>query len=138
MQVHQLPIDRAYTGKHLWVALAPGERFADSPLRVGLTAAAVPDRAVAALRLPPIRSIVDAGVACGAVRMADGSEFAIHAPIGGLVTIHNAAAIEQPELLAQDPFHAGWLFAVLPAPGSSSDGLLTHTRYLEELRTVTR
>ncbi|MBB5912195.1 glycine cleavage system H protein [Nocardia transvalensis] len=125
MQVQHFPIDRSYTEKHGWLALAPGDRFSDYPLRVGLTPAFVADRDIVALDLPLVRTLVEAGAPCGAVRTAGHGPCPIYAPISGLVTIHNAAAIARPELVAEDPFHAGWLFAVLPTPGSTMNGLLT-------------
>jgi glycine cleavage system H protein len=134
MQVQQFPIDRTYTDKHSWLALAPGTRFSDDPLRTGVTPTAVTDLDIVSLELPPVRSTVQANTPCGVIRTASGSAIPIYAPIGGLVTIHNAEALGNPRLVAEDPFHAGWLLAILPAADSSANELLTQTQYCEEVR----
>jgi glycine cleavage system H protein len=132
MQVQHFPIDRTYSNQHSWLALAPGDRFADYPIRAGLTPLAVRGHEVVAVELPPVRSIVAARVPCGSVRLAGRAAFPIYSPIAGMITIHNAEAIARPESVAEDSFHTGWLFAVLPTPRSSTNGLLTLTQYLEE------
>lgn len=133
MQVQHFPDDRTYTDQHSWLALAPGGRLSDYPLRTGLTPAVVAGRDITAVELPPVRSLVEAGVRCGAIHPATGPAFPIFAPISGLITIHNPEVFARPELLAADPFRAGWLFAILPTPRSSTNGLLTYARYLAEV-----
>ena len=57
----------------------------------------------------------------------------VYAPITGIVTMVNTTVREDPSIVASDPFHAGWLFAVLPVAVSSTDGLLSASEYENRL-----
>jgi hypothetical protein len=58
----------------------------------------------------------------------------VYAPITGLVAAVNPAVREDPGVVACDPYHAGWLFAVLPTDESSTNELLTAADYADLLR----
>lgn len=110
-----------------WVAVHPGHAVPDFPVRCGVTA-----EATAALSggiridLPPVRTFVTAGQVCGRIR-SETSNVAIHAPVSGLVTIHNPEIVDAPDLVVLDPVSAGWLFAVMVdnpvRPCSTTEGL---------------
>ncbi|MDF3304183.1 glycine cleavage system protein H [Rhodococcus sp. T2V] len=133
MRARQIPSDRRFTATHSWVALAPGQHFSDFPLRAGVTDTALDDVEVVRLDLPAVRSTIEAGAPCALVWTSARSALTVYAPISGLVTMTNADAAENPQLVADDPFHRGWLFAVLPSPTSSAYGLLTPAQYATEL-----
>jgi len=57
----------------------------------------------------------------------------VYAPITGVVSAVNGAVRADPGVVARDPFHAGWLFTVLPSGESSTDELLTASDYADSL-----
>lgn len=133
MRAQQIPTDRRYTVNHSWLAIAPGAKFADYPIRSGVTETALEDVDIVALDLPAVRSTVIAGAPCALIWSSTRSAITVYAPISGLITLTNTDAVEDPRLVADDPFHTGWLFAVLPTPASSTYGLLTPAQYANEL-----
>ena len=133
MRARQIPSDRRFTATHSWLALAPGQNFSDFPLRAGVTDTALDGVEVVRLELPAVRSTIEAGAPCALVWTSARTAVTVHAPISGLVTMTNADAAADPQLVADDPFHSGWLFAVLPSPTSSAYGLLTPAQYATEL-----
>ncbi len=56
-------------------------------------------------------------------------DLAVPAPLAGEVTAANAALIDAPELINQDPYGAGWLVALKPATWPAP-GLLDAEAYL--------
>lgn len=136
MRAGKIPSDRRFTATHSWLALAPGQSFSDYPLRAGgVTDTALDEIEVVGLELPAVRSTIDAGAPCALVWTSARTVVTVFAPISGLVTMTNDDALANPQLVADDPFHRGWLFAVLPpSPTSSAYGLLTPpAQYAHEL-----
>ena len=117
-----------YTESGGWLA-APTGRLTETPLRTGVTAAALDSLPIIAVELPPVRSTIVAGEPCGLLWTSTAA-VTLRAPISGLVTIGNAAVSADPDLVRLDPFGAGWLFAVLPATDTTIDDLLTPAQYL--------
>jgi glycine cleavage system H protein len=126
-----IPSNRLYTSTHSWLTLGPDEVLADHPLRVGITAAALVDTDIVLLELPAVRQTVTAHTPCAHL-VTPSAAIPVYAPIDGLVTIVNVEAVADPRLVAQDPYHRGWFFALLPIRSSSVSGLLTATRYRAE------
>lgn len=124
-----VPTDRQYTDVHSWLTPAPQKRLGDQPLRVGVTDTATEGTCVVAVELPPIGSAIEAGEPCALIVTSPLSITPVYAPIDGLVTAVNAAVRDDPGIVARDPFRAGWLIAVLPTTGSSTDELLTASEY---------
>ena len=86
----------------------------------------------ALLRSPGTRSSDLAGIR-RAVRVDHGYDVTVLAPISGPVTLTNTAALADPSIVVEDPFGAGWLFAVLPSPTTTTAGLLTAAQYRNAL-----
>jgi glycine cleavage system H protein len=128
-----LPADRRYTDLHSWLALPADQRLGDRPLRVGITEAAVDGVHIISVELPPVGAALEAGEQCALIWSNPLSAMPVYAPVTGLVTAVNAEAREDPGIVARDPFHAGWLFAVLPTHESSTDELLTAADYADLL-----
>jgi glycine cleavage system H protein len=130
MSEAHIPTDRSYTGDHEWVLIAPGaEVLPDTPVRVGITAVAVEALGeLVYLDLPDVGSTIVAGQACGEVESTK-TVSELLPPVSGRVTLVNNAAIEEPSLVATDPYGDGWLFAVL---ATESGRLLTAAEYAEE------
>ncbi|MDV7086404.1 glycine cleavage system protein H [Rhodococcus opacus] len=133
MRAGKIPSDRRFTATHSWLALAPGQSFSDYPLRAGVTDTALDEIEVVGLELPAVRSTIEAGAPCALVWTSARTVVTVFAPISGLVTMTNTEALANPQLVADDPFHRGWLFAVLPSSTSSAYGLLTPAQYANEL-----
>ncbi|MFC9557900.1 glycine cleavage system protein H [Rhodococcus sp. NPDC056960] len=129
----EFPTGRIYTSSHSWLALPPGQALSDYPLRAGITTTALDGLDVVGLDLPAVRSTVNAGAPCALIWSSSRTVVTMYAPLSGLVTMTNIAAIEDPQLVARDPHYAGWLFAILPIPTSSTNDLLAPAQYKTEL-----
>ncbi|MBB3039191.1 glycine cleavage system protein H [Hoyosella altamirensis] len=135
MKAHLIPTDRHYSSGHSWLALAPGGRFADYPLRVGVTDIALANAGdILRIELPPVSDTIRAGAPCARLWMSSHPVLTVRSPISGRVTITNPHVVDDPQLIADDPFYKGWLFAILPSPASSGEGLLTPAQYAHKLR----
>ena len=132
------PADRHYTDADSWLAHAPYQRLGDCPLRVGVTATAVEGIDTISVELPRVGTVVEAGEPCALIGTSPLSLMPVYAPITGIVTMVNATVRENPSLVASDPFHAGWLFAVVPVAVSSTDGLLSASEYENRINRAPR
>ncbi len=116
-----VPEDLGYTAEHEW---ARGGEV----LTVGITEFAVSALGdVVYLELPPPGTAVHEGERCGEVESTK-SVSDLYSPASGTVVEVNAAVIERPELLNQEPYGRGWLFAVRVAEPPT---LLSPARYRE-------
>ncbi|MHC6177587.1 glycine cleavage system protein GcvH [Glutamicibacter endophyticus] len=94
-----------YSVEHEWVDAA-------SPAKIGITqiaADALGD--VVYVDLPEVGSEVTAGDTCGEVESTK-SVSDLYSPVSGTVVEINQEAIDNPALLNEDPYGAGWLFTV--------------------------
>lgn len=125
-----IPADRGYTTDHEWVMIEPGtELLPGDPVRVGITSIAVAALGdLVYLDLPEVGSTVTAGEHCGEVESTKAVSD-LYSPVTGRVTLVNAAAMEDPTTVGADPYHEGWLFAVLPTACAE---LLTAESYFEQ------
>lgn len=116
-----LPTDRQYSAEHEWVQVEDGRA------RIGVTAYAAESLGdVVFIDLPQIGSTITAGQNCGEIESTK-SVSDLYAPVSGEVTEHNAAAVDNPELVNSDPYGEGWLFTV--AMTSSPSDLLDADSY---------
>jgi len=128
MSANVIPDDRSYTEQHEWVSIAPGAALPDTPVRVGITsvaAAALGD--LVYLDLPEVGSTIVAGEICGEVESTK-TVSELYPPVSGTVTAVNTAAVDDPALVASDPYGDGWLFEVQP---TAAGALLTAAEYEE-------
>src|SRR5699024_5104672 len=123
-----LPEDRGYTEEHEWVMIAPGAQPPADPVRIGITAHAAEELGeVVFAELPEVGTQVTAGEQCGELESTKAvSELC--SPVSGKVTEVNEALEDAPEAINDDPFGAGWLFAV---EVSGAPELWTAARYAE-------
>lgn len=101
-----IPTDRQYSAEHEWV------RIADGTATVGVTqyaADALGD--VVYLDLPEAGGTVTAGQTCGEIESTK-SVSDLYSPVSGTVVEVNQEAIDNPALVNEDPYGAGWLFTV--------------------------
>jgi len=120
------PNDRLYTAEHEWVLLAPDAPLPPEPVRVGLTTFALDALGdVVFVDLPEAGSPVSAGDACGEVESTK-SVSDLYSPVSGVVAEVNQAIVDDPALIAADPYEGGWLFSVR---AGESAKLLTAEEY---------
>ncbi|MFB0835752.1 glycine cleavage system protein GcvH [Arthrobacter halodurans] len=94
-----------YSAEHEWVD-------SSSPTKVGISqiaADALGD--VVYVDLPEVGAAVTAGESCGEVESTK-SVSDLYAPVTGTVVEINQEAVDNPALLNEDPYGAGWLFTV--------------------------
>ncbi|NNE91415.1 MAG: glycine cleavage system protein GcvH [Verrucomicrobiales bacterium] len=80
------------------------------------------------LELPEVGKTVSKGDEVGVVEsVKDASE--IYAPVSGEIVEVNEAAGEDPELVNNDPFGAGWIFKIKVSDAGEFEGLLDAAAY---------
>lgn len=119
-----VPANLNYTAEHEWLDQTSGTAT------VGITqyaADALGD--VVFVKLPDLGTVLTAGGVCGELESTK-SLSDLYAPVSGKVTQINQAAIDDPALINQDPYGAGWLFKVeIAAVGE----LLTPQQYQTQI-----
>lgn len=106
---YSLARDYYYHLGHSWVRVEHGGRS-----RIGLDDFAVslfgPSQNI---DLPPLGAVIQQDL-IGWTFQRENMEAAVLAPITGTVLAVNHGALEHPEIMHEDPYHAGWLFVVEP------------------------
>ena len=120
-----VPADLGYTKSHEWV-----RTLADGTVEVGIT-----DHAQHALgdlvfvEVPEAGRAVKAGEPCAVVESVKAASD-IYAALTGEVTAGNATLGAAPETVNADPYGAGWLMRLRPAPGAlAAAALLSAAEY---------
>ena len=94
-----------YSAEHEWIDDA-------SPAKIGISQVAADTLGdVVYVDLPEAGSTVTAGEACGEIESTK-SVSELFSPVTGTIVEVNAEAAENPALLNEDPYGAGWLFTV--------------------------
>jgi glycine cleavage system H protein len=119
----QFPDELRYSTDHEWVS-------ADSVrARVGITDFAQDALGdVVYVDLPDVGPAVTAGSTCAEVESTK-SVSEIYTPLTGVVVEVNQALNDSPELINQEPYGAGWIFAVEMSDPTELDGLLDAASY---------
>lgn len=119
-----VPANLHYTAEHEWLDQTSGTAT------VGITlyaADALGD--VVFVKLPDLNSEISAGSVCGELESTK-SLSDLYAPVSGKVVAVNDAAVDNPAVINQDPYGAGWLFKV---EVSSVGALLTADQYSAQI-----
>ena len=96
-----------YSAEHEWVAADGG-----GPVGIGISAVAADALGdIVYVDLPEVGSTVTAGETCGEVESTK-SVSDLYSPVTGEVTEINDAVVDDPALINNDPYGAGWLFKV--------------------------
>lgn len=108
-----VPADLKYTSEHEWI------RVDGDTATVGITAYAAEQLGdVVFVELPAVGTTVSTGAVVGEIESTK-SVGELFAPFDGEVVDSNQAAVDNPALVNEDPYGAGWmirvLFAELPA-----------------------
>lgn len=94
-----------YSAEHEWVD-------SSSPVKVGISAVAADALGdVVYVDLPAVGDTVTAGETCGEVESTK-SVSDLYAPVSGTIVDVNQEAVDNPAILNEDPYGAGWLFTV--------------------------
>ncbi len=123
-----IPSDLRYTKSHEWVRRAP-----NGTLEVGIS-----DHAQSALgdlvfaEVPEAGRKLSAGEACAVVESVKAASD-VYSPVSGTVIAGNTALADQPELLNQEPYGAGWLFRVEPSSADQAAALMSAADYAQYL-----
>ena len=111
-----------YSAEHEWVD-------ASSPVKVGIsTVAADALGDVVYVDLPAVGDTVTAGETCGEVESTK-SVSDLYAPVSGTIVEINQEAVDNPAILNEDPYGAGWLFTV---EVTEEGALLSAAEYAEK------
>jgi glycine cleavage system H protein len=118
-----IPEDLKYTKDHEWVRLEAGTAT------VGLSHHAQQEMGdLVFVELPEVGEKVEPGKAMGTVESVKAvSE--VFAPVAGEIAEINEALADQPELVNQEPYGAGWLARITLADSAAPDGLMTADEY---------
>ncbi len=123
-----IPNDLRYTKSHEWVRQLP-----DGTAEVGIS-----DHAQSALgdlvfaEVPEAGRELSAGEACAVVESVKAASD-VYSPLRGTVIAGNSVLANQPELLNQDPYGAGWLFRVAPKSADEAAALMSAADYAKYL-----
>jgi glycine cleavage system H protein len=118
-----VPEDLRYSSEHEWV------RASDKIARVGITDFAQDSLGdVVFVQLPDVGLDVVAGASVSEIESTK-SVSEVYVPVSGVVTAVNDALGEQPELVNQDPYGAGWIFEVELSNPAEVDALMDAAAY---------
>ncbi len=124
------PEDLKYTGEHEWLR-EPGEH--EGAVRIGITHYAQDALGdIVYVSLPEVGDAVEAGSTCGELESTK-SVSDIYSPVSGEITAINAAVIDEPKVINEDPYGEGWIFKVRISeePGDLLDAA-AYTKLIEE------
>ena len=111
-----------YSAEHEWVD-------GSSPVKVGISAVAADALGdVVYVDLPAVGDTVTAGETCGEVESTK-SVSDLYAPVSGTIVEINQEAVDNPAILNEDPYGAGWLF---PVEVTEEGALLSAAEYAEK------
>lgn len=124
----EIPTDLRYTESHEWASTEE-----DGTVRVGIT-----DHAQSQLgdlvfvELPEVGDRVEAGDACAVVESVKAASD-VYSPVTGEITAVNEDLDGSPELVNQDAFGEGWLFALTPDDAGEVDKLMDAEAYADSI-----
>jgi glycine cleavage system H protein len=114
----EYPDDVRYTEQHEWA------RLEGKQVRVGITDFAQDALGdVVYVDIPEVGTEVKAGEPFGEVESTK-SVSDIYSPVSGAVIERNAALVEAPETVNEDPYGEGWMVLIEPSDPSELDGLM--------------
>ncbi len=127
---YNIPADLLYTADHEWLRRDPDQ---PDEVTIGITDFAqeqVGD--VVYIELPPPGTALTAAEPFGEIESAK-TVAELYAPVSGQLIALNDALEEQPELVNESPYNAGWLVRIRLADAAQLDNLLAPDAYLQLL-----
>ena len=126
-----IPADLRYTKTHEW-----SKREADETT-VGVTAHAQEElRDVVFVELPKVGARVKQGEPAAVIESVKAA-FDIYAPVSGEVSRVNEFVTKSPQLVNEDCYGQGWLFAIRPSAPDEFDALLSAEAYTQQIQPTT-
>ena len=117
-----------YTKTHEWAK----REAADTT--VGITAHAQEElRDIVFVELPKVGKAVTQGEAVAVIESVKAA-FDIYAPVSGTLSRVNDAVVKSPQLVNQDCYGAGWLFAITPSQPGEFSGLMSAETYTGQIQ----
>jgi glycine cleavage system H protein len=118
-----IPEDLRYSREHEWV------RLDGRVARIGITDFAQDSLGdVVFVQLPDVGLDAVAGASVSEIESTK-SVSDVYVPVTGVVSAVNAALADQPELVNQDPYGAGWMFELEVSDPGELDALLDAAAY---------
>ena len=125
------PSELVYTKTHEWV------RRESADAVVGITAHAQEElRDIVFVELPKVGRALKQGEPAAVIESVKAA-FDIYAPISGTIARVNEAVVKSPQLVNQDCYGVGWLFAITPSDPKEFTGLMTADAYANQLKAET-
>ena len=124
-----IPKQLRYTKSHEWARKDPQD------IAVGITAHAQQElRDVVFVELPVVGRTVKQGEPVAVIESVKAA-FDIYAPVSGAISRVNEAVVNSPQVVNQDCYGAGWLFAISPSAPTEWEGLLSPDTYASQIST---
>jgi glycine cleavage system H protein len=118
-----IPDDLRYSREHEWV------RLDGRVARIGITDFAQDSLGdVVFVQLPDVGLDAVAGASVSEIESTK-SVSDVYVPLTGVVSAVNVALVDQPELVNQDPYGAGWMFELEVSDPGELDALLDAVAY---------
>jgi glycine cleavage system H protein len=126
----QIPSELCYTKTHEWA------RREGPEVVVGITAHAQEElRDVVFVELPKVGRAAKRSEPVAVIESVKAA-FDIYAPVSGTITRINEAIGKSPQLVNQDCYGSGWLFAISPGNPEELSSLLSAEDYAKQLQQV--
>ena len=127
----QVPPDFRYTKTHEWA------KRDTTDVLVGITSHAQEElRDVVFVELPKVGRTVKQGEAVAVIESVKAA-FDIYSPISGIISRINETVGKNPQLVNQDCYGAGWLYAIAPSAPKELDALLPADAYAKQIQAQT-
>ena len=124
-----VPKELRYTTSHEWA-----RRESDDTV-VGITSHAQEElRDVVFVELPKVGKEVKRGEAVAVIESVKAA-FDIYAPVSGTIGRVNEAVRKSPQLVNQDCYGGGWLYALMPSEPGEFDQLASAEDYAKQIQT---
>ena len=122
-----VPQDLLYTKTHEWA------RTENKEVVAGITSHAQEElRDVVFVELPNVGRVVKQGEPTAVIESVKAA-FDIYAPVSGTITRVNDAVAKSPQLVNEDCYGVGWLFAISPSAPSDRTALLSPDAYGKQI-----
>jgi glycine cleavage system H protein len=84
------------------------------------------------VELPAIGTRTQAGASFGEVESIKAVSD-LYAPVDGEIVEVNQQVVADPQIISRDPYGAGWLIKIRPAPHATWSRLLTYSEYQQQI-----
>ncbi len=126
-----IPTDLKYAETHEWARV--GKAKDKDIVTVGVSDYAQEELTdIVYVDLPKLGDTVEVGADCAVVESVKAASD-IYAPVSGKVVEINAAIVDNPALVNEDPYGKGWFFKIKMSDPAELDDLMSDSDYEEHL-----